>query len=73
MSLFGKFKNGQTFKGSLNFIFLKFHWFMKSKNFSSRQALLQTDENLPDKGSLGKVPENLDSDLVLTVLSLLGS
>lgn len=36
---------------------------MKSKNLASRQDLLQTDEMLLDKGSLGKVPENLDSDL----------
>lgn len=43
---------------------------MKSKNLASRQDLLQTDEDLPDKGPLGQVLKNLDSDLVSTVTSL---
>ena len=62
MSLFGKIENWQPFNGLLNFI-LGFNWVRKSKNLAFRQDLLQTDQSLPDKGSVGQVPENLDSDL----------
>lgn len=54
MSLFGKIL--AIFQWFLKFNFLKCNWFMKSKILASRQDLLQTDENLRDKGSLEQVP-----------------